>query len=492
MSKTVKISELMQTCGVKFGTSGARGLVADMNDEVCYTITAAFLQYLEKQNRLTDGGDRRVAIAGDLRSSTGRIMAAVAKAVADAGCEAVNCGRIPSPAVALYGLREKIPAVMVTGSHIPDDRNGIKYNTPAGEILKSDEAGIKEQEVEVPDAFSDDGMLTEPQALPDVVLDGRAAYVDRWLDAFAPDHLSGVKLGLYQHSAVGRDILFDVYAALGAEVTKLGWSDAFLPVDTEAIRPEDVDLAAAWAKENDFDAIVSTDGDSDRPLISDENGKWLRGDVAGILCAKFLGADVVATPVSCNSAVDKCGWFTQVRRTRIGSPYVIAEMLAAVEGGAKCVVGYEANGGFLTASPITLAAGTLAPLPTRDAIIIHLGILSLAKQKGVAISQLLAELPQRVTASDRLKDFPTEKSKAKIAELTEGGAAAIEREFGSFGKVAHLDTTDGLRITFENDEVLHLRPSGNAPELRCYTEADSEVRARQQNARGIQVLSTWR
>jgi phosphomannomutase len=492
MSKSVKISDLMRTSGVKFGTSGARGLVADMTDEVCYTITAAFIQYLKKRQQLAEGGDGRVAIAGDLRSSTGRIMAAVGAAVADAGCEAVNCGRIPSPAVALYGLQQKIPAIMVTGSHIPDDRNGIKYNTAAGEILKDDEAGIKEQEVDVPDAFGEDGLLRTPRELPEVTPDGRAAYVNRWLDAFAPDHLAGVKLGLYEHSAVARDILFDVYSALGAEVTRLGRSEAFLPVDTEAIRPEDVELAATWAKENAFDAIVSTDGDSDRPLISDENGKWLRGDVAGILCAKFLGADAVATPVSCNSAVDKSGWFSSVRRTRIGSPYVIAEMLAAAQDGARCVVGYEANGGFLTASSIALEKGALEPLPTRDAVIVHLGILSLARRKGVAISQLLAELPQRVTASDRLKEFPTEKSKAKIAELTDGGAGAIEAAFGSFGKVAGIDTTDGLRITFENDEVLHLRPSGNAPELRCYTEADSEDRAREVNAMGIDVLKTWR
>jgi hypothetical protein len=41
---------------------------------------------------------------------------------------AVNCGFIPSPAVALYGITREIPSIMVTGSHIPDDRNGIKFN----------------------------------------------------------------------------------------------------------------------------------------------------------------------------------------------------------------------------------------------------------------------------------------------------------------------------------------------------------------------------
>ena len=89
------------------------------------------------------------------------------------------------------------------------------------------------------------------------------------------------------------------------------------------------ELAREWAKSGQFDALVSADGDSDRPLVSDENGNWLRGDVAGILCAKFLGADSVSTPVSCNTAVEKCGWFPEVRRTRIGSPYVIVSLQAA-------------------------------------------------------------------------------------------------------------------------------------------------------------------
>jgi phosphomannomutase len=43
--------------------------------------------------------------------------------------------------------------------------------------------------------------------------------------------------------------------------------------------------------------------------------------------------------------------------------------------------------------------------------------------------------------------------------------------------VAGLDLTDGLRITLENDEIIHFRPSGNAPELRCYAEASDQIRA---------------
>lgn len=490
MSKTVLISELMQSSGVKFGTSGARGLVTDMTDSVCYAYTAGFLQYLEGAEVIAPG--ERVVIAGDLRASTPRIMAAAGKACEDRGYVPVDCGKLPSPAIALYGITHECASVMITGSHIPDDRNGIKYNKPQGEVLKDDEQGMMGQNVELPDIFDDSGMLKEPFAISEIDDRARAAYLKRWLDFFPSDFLKGKKIGLYQHSSVGRDLLYEIYTQLGGEVTKLGFSDKFIPVDTEAIRPEDVEQAVKWASESGFDTIVSTDGDSDRPLVSDENGKWLRGDVAGILCAEYFGADAVVTPVSCNTAVEKHGVFDHVIRTRIGSPYVVAGMIEAVAKGAKCVVGYEANGGFLTNSVIIDQNRTLTALPTRDAVMVHLGILGLSIKKGIPVSALLESLPQRVTASDRLKEFPSEISNAKITALSEGGIDSMNEMLSEFGKVKEFNAIDGLRMTFESDEVIHLRPSGNAPELRCYTEADTEERAVEINVAVMQILAQWR
>jgi phosphomannomutase len=483
----ISIRELMASSGVAFGTSGARGLATAMTDLVCYTYTRGFLQYLESVGELKRSGEA-VAIAGDFRPSTSRIMLAVGRAATDMGYRPVNCGKIPSPAVALFGFTQRIPAIMVTGSHIPDDRNGIKFNKPGGEILKSDEQGMASEVVTVDDAkFSAEGDFVEPPIFQAV--DNRAgdAYVRRYLDAFVAGALSGLQVGVYQHSAVGRDVMVRILAELGAEVTALGRSDTFIPVDTEAIRPEDVELARQWGATGQFDAIVSADGDSDRPIVSDERGEWLRGDVAGILCAKFLDADSVSTPVSCNTAVEKCGWFPKVRRTRIGSPYVVASMLEASAAGAKVVVGYEANGGFLLNSDITLEGRTLGALPTRDAMIVMLTILLMSKRGAKKISALVAELPPRYTASDRLKDFPTSESQAILAKFSSGTESAdhaeINRLFDDLaGKVTALDRTDGVRMTFASGDIVHLRPSGNAPEFRCYTEASTNEEALALNA----------
>ena len=98
----------------------------------------------------------------------------------------------------------------------------------------------------------------------------------------------------------------------------------------------------------------------------------------------------------------------------------------------------------------------------------------------------MKQLPQRFTASDRIENFPSDES-SKILNLLQD-KAAVEEMFGSlFGEVDHLDRTDGLRITFNAGEVLHLRPSGNAPEFRCYNEADSIERVREMQQQSMEI-----
>lgn len=493
--KTILIATLMETSGVQFGTSGARGLVEAMTDEVCFCYTLAFLQHLATSDDLKPRS--AIAISGDLRPSTQRIMLAVTAGVIAAGYTPHYCGTLPSPAVAYYGLENGIPSIMVTGSHIPDDRNGIKFNKSDGEILKTDEEGIRRQTV----SYSSEWFDTQGQLLKQISLPPRTPaaydlYRSRYLDFFGSNCLQGLTLGLYEHSTVGRDIFFEILTEMGANVIKLARSGTFIPVDTEAIRQEDIVLAENWASQQSFDAVISADGDADRPLISDENGKWLRGDIAGILCAQFLNADCVVTPVSSNTAVEKSGYFKEVRRTRIGSPFVIEEMNKALRAGKTTVVGYEANGGFLIASPISRDGRVLKPLPTRDALIVPLTILLSARQQGQQVSALLAALPQRYTASDRIKNFPTQRSQEKIKELAGADHTTnkqkIEKLFGPyFREVENIDVTDGLRITFSSQEIVHLRPSGNAPEFRCYNEANTETRVAEMQKICMGIIKSW-
>jgi phosphomannomutase len=471
---------------LRFGTSGLRGLVTEMTDRECCLYTLAFLRYVK-----TRAEPRAVAISGDHRNSTPRIIEAVAFAARQEGLEADYCGFVPTPALTAYGLEHRIPSIMVTGSHIPEDRNGIKYNTPWGEVLKGDETEISVRYRDLEDeeaarlrkgnsAFRQDGGLRQGlrPALTQENPAPRQNYIERYVSFFLPGCLEGLKVVFYQHSSVSRRILPEMLRRLGAHVVEAGWSEAFVPVDTEAV--EQTEQLSEWVTEHEASALVTTDGDGDRPLVVDETGKVLRGDVLGILVADFLQADSVSVPVSCNTALERSGRFQDVRRTRIGSPYVIESMLDAVRAGYRRVVGYEANGGFLTATDILHAASEtrLKALPTRDAALPIVALLAESLRQARPISALVSCLPPRFSQSGLLRGVPTETGKAIVEEVKEKGQQVVHRVFGdSFGPVEAMDFTDGARITFANEDIVHLRPSGNAPEFRCYTESSSEARA---------------
>src|SRR3546814_2997530 len=117
-------------------------------------------------------------------------------------------------------------------------------------------------------------------------------------------------------------------------------------MDTGAVAEGDIRRGREWAGEHRLDGLVATDGDGDRPLIDDERGEWLRGDIVGLLCARQLGIRALAVPVSCNTATERCGGFDSVVRTRIGSPNVSAAMVQLAASGLP-VAGFKAHGGFL-------------------------------------------------------------------------------------------------------------------------------------------------
>lgn len=461
----MKLINIASTSGVAFGTSGARGLVSAMSTKVCGSYTQAFVHSVA-----ADASE--VVLGHDLRPSSPAIAAACAQAVRDAGKTVVFVGALPTPAIAYYAAVRQAPAIVVTGSHIPFDRNGIKFYRSDGEISKADELAMLDFDANLPEDWA-------PADLPPIDTAAEPAYLERYLSTFGRGALAGRRIALYEHSSVARDLLRSLLQALGAEVIALGRTDTFVPIDTEAVRPEDVDQAREWARQYRFDAIVSTDGDADRPLIGDELGTWLRGDVAGVLCAQALGADVIVTPVSSNTVAERCASFREVVRTRIGSPYVIEgmESVARTWPAGTIVAGYEANGGFLLGTDIQFDATTLKALPTRDAVLPILALLTAASKRGLPLSRLPSSLPSRFTASDRIQQAPTDMSKRLIAALRENLANAGPLLAPDGGFVVQHDETDGLRLTFASGDVVHLRPSGNAPELRCYVEADSSERA---------------
>lgn len=454
----------------KFGTSGLRGLVTELTEDLVADHIRAFIAACPTGTGLWVGRDLRPS-SPDLA----RVVIAAARAE---GLATVDCGDVPTPALALAAMRAGAAAVMVTGSHIPADRNGLKFYLPQGEIAKTHEAAI----------LAALGRPPAGRTGPETVINTSAGaeWVARYGTAFGPQALAGLRLGVWSHSAVSRDLLMETVRALGGTAVELGRSDVFIPVDTEAVSPEARTALAEWAAGQGLDAILSTDGDGDRPLLTDATGQVIPGDILGQITAAVLGATAVVTPVSSNTGVEAGGKFARVARTKIGSPFVIAGMEA--EGPAAAVVGYEANGGFLLGFAAQGPAGPLPPLATRDSLLPMVAPLSRARAAG-GLAALVAAEPPRFTAADRLEEIPVERSRALLAGF-ESDPAALAAFPAAMDEVLtdRIDRTDGLRLTLASGRILHMRPSGNAPEFRLYAEAESPGIAAGLLSRGLARL----
>lgn len=523
-----------QPTELAFGTSGLRGLVTDITDLEAYINTSGFLAYsLATQPDVP----RRVVIGGDRRPSTDSgdrsIMRAVARACVDAGFQVENAGKLPTPALAYFAFQQGVVSIMVTGSHIPFDRNGIKFNMPGREVLKSDEPGIlhavsRFRAVEYEKAadescFDDAGMFRPGQAssLPDPTDAAERAYVQRYAEFFPDGALSGLRVAVYQHSAVGRDLLVQMLERLGATVYAIGRSEQFVAIDTEAIdsaRLAELEqlYADVRSKFGPVDVIVSTDGDSDRPLVlgidSGQNVQFVPGDVLGILVADYLGAEAVAVPVSATDAIEK--FFrgrVELVRTKIGSPWVIAAMQRLTKSSR---VGWEANGGFLVGSSLERQGRHLAPLATRDAFLPILSLLHAARIQHKSIVELCARLPERhgsaglidvvepvgallerylvpslaglvsvsFEGTPRWYDANGEEHAAESGALEQllevrGRLADHFSPGGDPDAVSAINFVDGIRCYLKGGDIAHVRASGNAPQLRLYAVSDSGQRA---------------
>ncbi|UTY46683.1 phosphomannomutase [Sinorhizobium fredii] len=468
---------------MKFGTSGLRGLSVDLVGAGSWIYAHAFGRYLIESGKVKAGD--AILIGRDFRDSSPAIAEICTDALSGLGFKIYDCGTVPTPALALYGLKKSAASLMVTGSHIPADRNGIKFYKPDGEIDKEDEAAIM--------GLAADSSLADLHAGKHPVVE---AHFEECINLFHRRNagflgdgvLAGLKVGVYQHSTVARDLIVDILAHYGAEVVPLGRSTTFIPLDTEAISAKTTSHLTDWARLHDLDAIVSADGDGDRPLVADERGVPLRGDLLGLMVAEFLCADTVVTPVTSNSGIEALGF--SVMRTRVGSPFVIAGMNEAVAAGKQRVVGFEANGGLLMASSCSVQGHTIDALPTRDCVLPILIAVSRIACLKRPLSEIARSYGLPFTASDRLEGFSTENS-TRLLNYLRASDANLASFLNEIGQVVLKSDIDGLRVALADQRVIHFRASGNAPEIRCYAEATTEAAAVELLDAGLDRVRLW-
>lgn len=515
----------------------ADGKMADME---CYINVRGFIKFLFATGDIKPGA--KIAFGGDLRPTTSRIALAVLQAIKDEGCVPDYVGKVSSPALAYYAMQNGMPSVMITGSHIPADRNGIKFTKVSGEVLKTDETniakGARQARNEVygmkPEQrpFDEGTGMFKPEKVPvmpaydeNKVMD---MYVQRYLSTMPADYLKDMTIAVYQHSAVGRDALVRILEGLGAKVIAIERSDVFVPVDTEKVSEKTKAILKEAAQKYNPDLIFSMDGDSDRPLFADEKGDFLTGDRLGGLVTQMLKPDWVAVPCTTNNGVLEMlqEQNIKVTKTKVGSPYIVAKLLA----GAK--MGWEANGGFILGSEVQLPGwkGALKPLPTRDAPLPLILAARYAKERGQKASEMIATaLPPwygtGVAVTDRTpgcESYSIDMGKAIMAKLSpsvqineaaftpegvkvqypdehwETASPELAKELlalkdkmasyftseRGFPEITGLETIDGVKVIFDNGKLLmHVRASGNAADFRGIPGAPTEAQDKELGAK---------
>ncbi|MGM0405434.1 MAG: phosphoglucosamine mutase [Thermoplasmatota archaeon] len=423
-----------------FGTNGVRGIVnEDMNVDLAVRLGKAVGTWL-------NGGS--VAIGTDTRLSNEMLKNAVCSALTATGCDVIDLGEVPTPAIQLYTRENTDLGVAITASHNPPQFNGIKCIDGDGtELIR-----WKEEEIEKI-YFSEEFKLVEWSEVGKVSSDdSKRMYMDAVKAKVNKSMIKKANLKVVVDCANGAGCYTTPYILkdLGCDVVTLNAQpDGTFPGhDSEPTEENLIDLIDL-VKETGADVGIANDGDADRTIFIDDKGRYLHGDKTLTLMAKKIVQEndggLVVTPVSSSTSVEdvveEAGG--ELIYTKVGSPIVAREM---IEKGA--IFGGEENGGLIFADHQYC----------RDAGLTAAKIVEIVATDG-PLSELVDGLPKYaldkrgIACPDEMKD-----------ELM----SQLKKEFE--GK--EYDDTDGLKIYYDEGWVL-IRPSGTEPKYRVYSQSKS-------------------
>ncbi len=423
-----------------FGTSGIRGKAQELfTQEFCFDLGITFDLFLTRKSL-----DGPVIVGMDPRGSSPAIKSSLIAGLQSAGREVLDAGTTPVPSIC-YSL-QVIPAagsVMVSGSHIAADQNGIKFFYKKEEILKPDEEEIDEiyQEIKGKSPYKKG---TKPVNSTNAV---NETYQDM-LVGLTHRQFSNLKIVVDAGNGAQSDTMPQVLTRLGFEVIEKDCSiqAGFIARDTETL-----DAVASLQKsviEEKADLGIAYDADGDRVVFVDHTGRFVPGDYTGTMLATKSDGEAIVTPINTSQVIDKIG--KKIYRTRVGSPFVISKMKET-----QSVFGFEANGGGIHANIMY----------SRDGGSTTIKILDFIAEKGGTLKDIFDSFPRFYQYRTKI-DCPR--------ELNETIIEAAKKEYPG-----RLDETDGLKIWISDTEWILLRPSGNAPEFRVFTESPDVTRADQ-------------
>jgi phosphomannomutase / phosphoglucomutase len=424
-----------------FGTNGVRGVVGkDLTPELVMTIGQS-LGCMRKG---------RIAVGRDTRTSGDMYVTAMKSGLLAAGCDVVDCGILPTPALQ-YLVREQFDGgAMITASHNPPEYNGVKIIEPDGTEM-GDEETLELEELIFSRSCSPVPWDKTGHEHPAPTL------IDQYVTAIT-SRFSG-------HPGKGMTVVADpgsgpaclttprILTDMGCRViTVNGKMDGTFPGRLPEPSAEGLKQCAALVVSSGAAFGVAHDGDADRAVFIDEEGRFVEENLEFALMARHIchgNKGVIVTPVSTGQVVEIVAKQegSVVEYTPVGSIYVARTMRSLISQGKNVIFGGEGNGGLIFPDHQFCRDGGMTAAM----------MVQVLSTTGKKLSELVEALPPRCIIKDK---FTANDSAGILASLKSGYAAEKP------------DETDGLKITRGNTWAL-VRASGTEPIIRIIIDADT-------------------
>ena len=443
--------------GKYFGTDGVRGVAnSELTPELAFKL-GRFGGYVLRQHA-KDIAHPLVLVARDTRISGQLLEYALVSGLLSVGIEVLQLGVIPTPGVAyLTRIQGAVAGVMISASHNPAGDNGIKFFGSDGFKLSD------EQEYEIEAYLDQEGDdLPRPSAdglgTVDEYPEGVLKYA-QYLQTTIPDDLSGITVCLDAANGAASPVVNRLFADLETDFYTMGANPDGININ-KGVGSTHPDVLGKFVVEKKADVGLAFDGDADRCIAVDENGRIIDGDRIMFICGKYLkernklNQNTIVSTVMSNLgfhlAVEAEGM--TALKTQVGDRYVVEEMRKN---------GYNL-GGEQSGHVVFLDMNT-----TGDGLLTGIQLLNVMKQTGKKLSELADEVtlyPQelvnvRVSEKDGVMEIPA--VKAVIEE--------VESEMAGKGRIL-------------------VRPSGTEPLLRVMAEAETDEKCHEYVMRIVDVV----
>ena len=428
-----------------FGTNGVRGVFGEeLTLNVVVDLSYSLATYFKKGP---------IIIGYDGRKSSPILSKIVSSVINSAGIDVDNAGLVPTPCLQYAAKRVGYNGgIMITASHNPPEYNGIKPTANDGvEISREDE--LKVEEIYYSKRFSKiDGFGTD--YTNETIID---SYIKTVLSLVNVEKIRQRKFTVAMDIGNGAQarVAPVLLNKLGCKlITINGNIDGDFPGRGSEPTPENLMTLSNMVKNSEADFGVAYDGDGDRSLFCDEEGKVHWGDMVGTAIVKYLlktkhrGAEVVC-PINTTMALSLVAKEadSKVIHTKVGSVEVSREMLRR-----KSFIGLEDNGGFMYGKLNEVRDGAMT-----TALVLEM--LSLSDKEEQTLSHTISLLPKIFQYKTKFK-CPTRQIANTIVTM------CIEH-----GSPKKIETLDGAKIWIDEETWIMVRPSGTEPFVRMYAES---------------------